>query len=44
MEIGFIDEEIKKRKSSPKTARFALAGIILLLSLLIARSEKKSEE
>ncbi|MDR1068403.1 MAG: hypothetical protein LBL36_04060 [Clostridiales Family XIII bacterium] len=40
MEIGFIDEEVKERKSSSRVGRFLLAGILLLVSLLVAREQR----
>jgi hypothetical protein len=43
MENEFFNDEIKKRKSSPKMGRFVFAGILLFLSLFVAK-EKKAEK
>jgi hypothetical protein len=47
MENEFFNDEIKKRKSSPRIGRFLFAGILLFLSLFVAKekkAEKESEE
>jgi hypothetical protein len=44
MESGFFNDEVKTRKTRPKRGRFVLAGIILLLSLLVAKEKKAGKE
>jgi hypothetical protein len=44
MEIGFIDEEVKERKSSSHGGRFILAGILLIASLLVAREQRSDKK
>ncbi|MDR2611032.1 MAG: hypothetical protein LBC58_06205 [Clostridiales Family XIII bacterium] len=44
METEFFNDEIKKRKKPQRTGRFLLAGILLFLSLFIAKEKKADKE